>query len=212
MLSDLALKKKRMLKYFIDAAADIIKNEGAQKITARKVAQKAGYTNSTIYNYFEELSHLVYFASMRFTVQYHIEASAYLTEKNALDAYLLTWECFCRYSYKDPHIYHRIFIADLGENPKDMLQQYYDVYEEDLLEVPKEYLSLTLEPDLTDRSKAILVRAVKQGRLPEEEIEPINNMSILMWKGMLTTIINKRSTIDIDEAVQQTMSYIRKLV
>lgn len=62
-----------MWEYFIDATAKIIKEEGIEHVTIRKIADLAGFTSSTIYNYFEELSHLTFFASMRFIQDYSKE-------------------------------------------------------------------------------------------------------------------------------------------
>lgn len=210
-------KKERqirmMRKYFIDATVEIIEMDGIKEVTARKIAKKAGYTSSSIYNYFDELSHLIFFASMRFTKDYLNEATPYLMGgKNAIDSYLLTWKCFCKYSFKNPEIYHAIFIADLGENPQGILEQYYSIYEEDIFEISSEYLHLVFEHDISKRSRAILERAAKEGYLYEENIDEINEMGVLIWTGMLTRIINNRSSLDIDEAVNKTMTYMKKMV
>lgn len=50
----------RMWKYFVDATAEIIEEEGLENVTIRKVADKAGYNSATIYNYFSEVSHLIF--------------------------------------------------------------------------------------------------------------------------------------------------------
>ena len=49
-----------MWKYFVDATAEIIEEEGLENVTIRKVADKAGYNSATIYNYFSEISHLLF--------------------------------------------------------------------------------------------------------------------------------------------------------
>lgn len=60
------LKKKRMLTYFIKAAQDIMNKEGIAGVTLRKVADGAGYNNATLYNYFEDLDHVILFASLKY--------------------------------------------------------------------------------------------------------------------------------------------------
>jgi len=49
----MTIKKRRVMTYFIEAANEIIKEEGINGITIRKVADKAGFNSATIYNYFE---------------------------------------------------------------------------------------------------------------------------------------------------------------
>lgn len=43
-----------MWKYFVDATAEIIEEEGVENVTIRKVADRAGYNSATIYNYFQK--------------------------------------------------------------------------------------------------------------------------------------------------------------
>lgn len=211
------LKRKiqisEMRKAFIDAAAEIIETEGIEKVTARKVAKKIGYASSSIYNYFDDFSHLIFFASMRFTMDYLKEATDYLTGgRNAIDAYLLTWDCFCRYSFANPKIYHAIFLADLGGNTEGILEQYFSIYEDAVLDVPDEFKPIVFEHDISKRSRGILERAVKEGYLEEDDIDDMNEMGVLIWSGMLVRFINNRSSLEIEEAVRKTMKYLRNLV
>ena len=60
------IQKTRMVKYFVDATIDIIEKDGYESVTIRKVADIAGYNSETIYNYFDNLEHLLFFASMHY--------------------------------------------------------------------------------------------------------------------------------------------------
>ena len=64
------IQKKRIIKYFIDAVKQIQEEEGLQAVTIRKVADIAGYNSATLYNYFENLDHLLLFASMDYFQEY----------------------------------------------------------------------------------------------------------------------------------------------
>ena len=46
------IRKKRMRRYFVEAAKKIIQEEGIDGVTLRKVAKGAGYNGATLYNYF----------------------------------------------------------------------------------------------------------------------------------------------------------------
>ncbi|MDP4092633.1 MAG: TetR/AcrR family transcriptional regulator, partial [Bacillota bacterium] len=54
------LQKSRMKKYFIDAAKEILVNEGVSNVSVRKVGEVTGYSYATIYNYFKNLDHLLW--------------------------------------------------------------------------------------------------------------------------------------------------------
>jgi AcrR family transcriptional regulator len=54
-----SLKNQRVRSYFVQAAKKIILDEGVENVSVRKVADLAGYTYSTIYNYFNNLNELL---------------------------------------------------------------------------------------------------------------------------------------------------------
>ncbi|MHB1392234.1 MAG: TetR/AcrR family transcriptional regulator [Clostridia bacterium] len=55
-----SLKRERIKMYFLEAAKEIIINEGYEKVSVRKVADIAGYSYATIYNYFADLNELMW--------------------------------------------------------------------------------------------------------------------------------------------------------
>ncbi|MGE5701238.1 MAG: TetR family transcriptional regulator [Clostridia bacterium] len=207
------IKLKRMLQYLVDATVEIIEEEGIENVTARKVADRAGYTGSTIYNYFDELSHLIYFASMRLVKPYLQELSVCLEGgANYVEKYIRSWECFCKHSFHNPKLYHAIFIADLGKKPEEMLEHYFTIYSSDLIGMPEEIKPLLYNPDLTSRSKALLELAKKERDLDDRVIEEVNEMAVLIWEGMMTTLLNKRREMDPQQAIDKTMHYIHAIM
>jgi AcrR family transcriptional regulator len=212
------MKKKeiqmgRMWKYFVDATAEIIEEEGIDKITIRKVADRAGYNSATIYNYFTELSHLIFFASMKFLKTYTDEVANYMEEgKSPIEKYLLAWECFCKHSFKSPQIFHAIFITDLGEHPEDLLAEYYKLYPNDLINIPEGLKPILFERNMNKRGLTLLQAAASEGNIKEENINAINELTILIWQGMLSNILNNRTHHDIEAAEKITMNYIKEIV
>ncbi len=54
------LQEKRMKEYFIQATKDILKGEGLKSISVRNIADQAGYSYATLYNYFKDVNDLVF--------------------------------------------------------------------------------------------------------------------------------------------------------
>jgi AcrR family transcriptional regulator len=54
------IQEARMRQYFIQAAGEILKGEGIAALSVRNVADKAGYSFATIYNYFRDVNELVF--------------------------------------------------------------------------------------------------------------------------------------------------------
>ncbi len=53
------IQEERMRGYFIQAARDLIRSEGLKSISVRYVAEQAGYSYATLYNYFKDIKDLV---------------------------------------------------------------------------------------------------------------------------------------------------------
>ncbi len=203
----------RMVSYFIDATAQIIEEEGIDKVTIRKVADLAGYNSATIYNYFGEISHLIFFTSMRFLKKYTDALPGYLSKgKNSLEKYLLLWECFCKFSFEEPQIFFAIFSSDLGAEPEELMKDYYDIFPSDIIDLPEDLKPMVLESSLSVRNRIALERCVEDGYIKKENTLKINEMILLVWQGMLTLILNQRYSYSNDEALEITMNYIRQIV
>jgi AcrR family transcriptional regulator len=208
------IQRTRMWKYFVEATAQIILEEGVPNVTIRKIADLAGYNSATIYNYFSELSHLVFFASMKFLKPYtdaavHVYQASDLT---AQERYIRVWEIFCQHSFQNPQIFHAIFIADLGSQPEELLKHYYSVYPADLIAIPEELQQMLGTHNITKRGHFSLELLVKEGHLQQEKIDAINELTLLIWQGMFTAFLNNRSNYTPDEATRHTVRYIREIV
>lgn len=54
------LQEERMRGYFIEAAKTSLKGEGLKSISVRNIAEQAGYSYATMYNYFKDIKDLVF--------------------------------------------------------------------------------------------------------------------------------------------------------
>ena len=52
--------EERVKGYFLEAAKDLIRGEGLEVISARNVAERAGYSYATLYNYFNDIRDLIF--------------------------------------------------------------------------------------------------------------------------------------------------------
>ena len=103
-MTNKAIQRSRMWKYFIEATVEIIETEGIHQVTIRKVADRAGYNSATIYNYFNEQSHLIFFASMKMLKSYVEDVTTNMARgQNSYEKYMLAWECMCKHSFEKPY-------------------------------------------------------------------------------------------------------------
>ncbi len=55
------IQEKRMKGYFIQATKEILKGEGIQSLSVRNIADQAGYSYATLYNYFKDVNDLLFY-------------------------------------------------------------------------------------------------------------------------------------------------------
>ncbi|MDQ0300171.1 AcrR family transcriptional regulator [Salibacterium salarium] len=203
------IQRDRMWHYFIDATAALIEEEGLEQVTIRKVAERAGFTSSTAYNYFGELSHLIFFASMRFMQGYIQELPNYMKKgNNKVETWLHAWRCFSSHSFRNPHTYAAVFINNLGAFPGELLQEYYNQFSSELVGVPDEIIPFLMEHNLEKRSSLYLQGAVEEGLISAENVDMISDVTLMIWRGMMTTLLNNRLRVSPEEAEERTMSYV----
>lgn len=207
------VQKERMWRNFIEVAVELIESEGIENITIRKVADKVGYSASTAYNYFQELSHLIFFAAMRFTKGYIEDLPHYMDRgTNTIDKWLYSWECFCKHSFENPKIYSIIFINNLGAVPEDLIDHYYTMYKMELVGLPEPVQDIILQHTLDKRSSLYVQGAVKEGLIKPGDVSFITDVTLLIWQGMMTSLLNKRTHYSTSEALRKTLSYIYESV
>ncbi|SKA45718.1 DNA-binding transcriptional regulator, AcrR family [Chitinophaga eiseniae] len=111
-----ALQEQRIRGYFIEATKEILKSEGLKSVSVRNIAEKAGYSFATLYNYFKDAKDLVFLCVQDFQE----ECSAHVVTRSAkaarggkkLRAILLAYlEYFVQY----PGIFELFFMEKLSE-------------------------------------------------------------------------------------------------
>ncbi len=76
------IQTARMWRYFLDAASELMEEKGLNNIKIREIADRAGYTSSTAYNYFRDLSHLKFLR--RCVIPLHMYTICPITWKKAI--------------------------------------------------------------------------------------------------------------------------------
>lgn len=207
------IQKKRMMSYFIEATNQIIENEGIDSITIRKVSDIAGYNSATLYNYFENLDHLIFFSSMKYLKEYVLSLPEYLkNSKDPIDKYLRIWECFCKHSFRKPRIYYTIFFDKFSNSLNDDIKEYYSIFPEELGKQSKDILSMLLGQNVYDRNRSILESCIPKDLIKEEDLEEVNEMNLLIYSGMLSRVLNEQTDYTIDEAVARTLLYLKRSI
>ncbi len=207
------IKKKRTLKIFIDAAAQIIEQEGISGVTIRKVAQIAGYNSATIYNYFDNSTQLISLAAMKFIDEYVHDLPNYIDKAdNEMEEFIFIWECFCNHCFKNPEIYYAVFTEDVGSQPDNLIEDYYSLYPEELENIPDVLTEMLTEPDFAKRCQILITPCIQADYFEPKEAAEVNELIRLIYQGMLSLIINNRIDYSAEEAADHVIKHIKKII
>ncbi len=204
------IKTRRMLSYFIRSAQDIMKKEGISGITLRKVADGAGYNTATIYNYFDDLDHVILFASLKYLQIYNQELDLQLKNcKTAKDAFFISWDTFCKVSFQYPEAFHQIFFTKHSSSLERICKQYYDIFPEERAASTSSLYPIISDYRLLTRNYLVLDPLLKETGLDaSKHIDLMNELIISAYQYLLFDCLSTKST---DEAsIQQYTDRMRQ--
>ena len=122
------LQKQRMMKYFIDAAKTLMKQEDMKEISVRKIADLAGYSYATLYNYFRDLDHLLWYVIIDILDELAEKIQKVVEDENTTGIDKIKEACriYIYYFLENPNAFRLMFTNHPGVPPEDivpMLQQ-----------------------------------------------------------------------------------------
>lgn len=212
MESNKTKRKNRTLIYFIEAAKDIIKEEGMEALTIRKVADRAGYNSATIYNYFTDLDQLLLYASLGSLAEYNEEVTAAIPEgASASDSLTIMWEIFLDHAFANPKIYNRIFFGKNSHNLHKLCEQYFDLFPNEKTSPIGEFEEIADYVSLSHRNAKGIEQICEEEGLPTDRVDEINNIMILTFRGLLSGYILNGST-DAEGYKERMLQYYKFLM
>lgn len=213
-LTNKDIRKKRTLAYFIEAAQKIIAEEGEGKLTIRKVASLAGYNSATLYNYFDDLDHLILYASLKYLNLYNIDvAKRTRDDMSARERLAAMWESFCRMSFEYPGAFAHIFFDKHSKDLQSICRQYYELFPEELNWPIAKLSSVESYLSLPERNRITLQNFCTEEGLPFSNVEIVNELMLLTYKGLLYERIGQGMNAGCNTYfVEKMLSYVDHLL
>jgi AcrR family transcriptional regulator len=185
-LSNKELQRKRTLIYFIEAAQEIMNEEGISNITIRKVAKRAGYNSATLYNYFDDLDHLILYASLKYLHLYNADLIKKLPLcSNERERSLQMWRSFCQVSFLHPEPFERIFFCKYSTQLESIYKKYYLLFPEELKAPSNDLDPIFLSVSLSNRNKMALELLFHEENIPETNLSVINDLMLSAYHELL---------------------------
>lgn len=207
-------QKRARMALFIDCTYELIEEIGYNEISIRRIADRAGYHNSSIYFYFSDLDQLLALASVRYFEEYSKSlASISSLYSGDADVFYPIWECFCKFAFERPHVYKLFFFGKYGENITALLNQYYAIFPEEKREYSAVVREMYFSNTFKDRCRAILLPLIHTpwARLSTATVDLVNELSIAYFKSLLDEKCTD-SALDNEELTTRFMQALHYLV
>lgn len=100
------IQRNRVKKYFLEASIAIIKEEGLENLTTKKIGDRAGYSYATIYNYFENFNELICISMIQMAHECADHITANLKGDNILEVCSNFSDLLVEYNATNTNIYY----------------------------------------------------------------------------------------------------------
>lgn len=181
------LQKRRNTILFINATQEVIEEEGLENISIRKIAQKAGFHNSTIYLYFKDLDQLTMLASMKYFQEYS-QMLEVQSQKEATPAenFMAIWDFFCDAIMKKPHIFYNFFFGKRSNDLRETINMYYDIFPAELKSFSADIEIMYFGKNIIERSLKLLPPLIPEdNHITEDNLDMLNEIIVSYCKYKL---------------------------
>lgn len=182
------LKRNRARMYFLEAAKEMIHAAGVESVTVRKVADAAGYSYPTLYNYFEDLNELLW-ETRQYMIRELVGILQQKMQASIQDAEDLKkmFRTYVEYYVESPNVF-RFFYFHYLQKPNKQTQDD--------------------EPDFSAMWGESFKSFVISGRLNEKDIEAVAKTSIYVIHGMLTLHFSNNGDLSVNANLYRDLEKI----
>ena len=183
----LTVKRKRIMTYFIEATEKLIRSEGLDGLSIRKIAGEAGYNSATIYNYFNDLEELTLFGSVCYLREYVAKLEKELRpDMRAIDQYRTIYRCFNHYAFRFPDIYHNMFFGKYSYKLGAVLHLYYhELFPGELDNFSERMKSMLVSGSMWERDHITIDKMVQEGDMDADKADTTLSLVIAVHQNFI---------------------------
>lgn len=202
----LSIKKKRIMVYFIEATEELIKEDGIDGLSIRRIASKAGYNSATLYNYFDDLEHLILFASVRHLREYVTTLGRSIKpDMNALETYRVIYGLFSEYSFRSPEIFNNMFFGRHRDRLTDVLKRYYELFPDEIGEQKRFVKGMLSQGNIYERDQAFMEGLVAEGFVDPKKKDMTVQLLVRTHQSFLWDATMEGPELDVGQYVENFM-------
>lgn len=195
-------------KDYIVKTNELIKQNGIDSVSIRKLATEMGCSSANLYRYFSSLEELIYYSQLAELKDYIISLNA--AEKiwgNVWEKYVGVWYCYCMEAFRKPVAYNLLFFNNYETTLSEAIGEYYHMFPEEIDESSTSFQVMLTNPEFLGRDFEMCKLCVKENAITYNNAIVLNRVVCLLYKGYLKTIMDKK-IVDEEEINKYVWDYI----
>jgi AcrR family transcriptional regulator len=198
------------MSHFIDAADQIISDKGIDGLTIRGVSEIAGYNSATLYGYFSNLDHLIYYTYMKHISELEqILKPAFELSGNPTESLEVVWRLFCKYAYENTSVVYTLMLSPYSVDFNEILNDYMQIY---TAKTETDEAKCLFKDSIFDAIIYKLNAFEKELNLEEEEVEELNSFIQTYFQGQLVRTMTLDSEIGLENYLGRMVRFIDQII
>lgn len=199
------IKCKRIMIYFIEATQKLIRTEGMDSLSIRKIANTAGYNSATLYNYFYDLEHLIMFGSVCYLREYVLAlASSLNSEMTSKERFQTIYHCFNEIAFQNPDIFYHMFFGRYSSSLGEVLHTYYyELFPDELDGLGEPMKRMMVAGTMRERDSVTMQAMVEDGFVALEKKDMTLDLIIAVHQSFLYQAYIQNGELDIEKHKQK---------
>ena len=205
------LQRSRIISYLVTATEQLIRDEGIQQVTSRKIGMAAGYSSATIYTYFVDVDELILFASVGYLRDYVRTLSTLdLKSLNARERYERVTRRFTETMFRNPEIFYNMFFGRHRDQLDSILREYYAIFPEEISNLSDGLRQTIFEGSLYSRHRHMVAALVRDGFVSEASGDALTELAVRLQQSFLIEL--KEGQGDADAALARFCALFSSLL
>ena len=186
VINDYTGKKMNKKTELVLKTYELLKTAGPYDIKIRTIADACNCTTTVIYRHFDDLDHLIRFASVRFLENYIVEIQSITNEKtDALEMVETLWEVFAKYAFKNIEVFDELFWGKYKEKLGDTIFEYYQMFPDEWKNLDGLFTTIFFNNDILERTYTMVRRAAMIGYFSLDDSQMLSDMECSLFHGLM---------------------------
>lgn len=165
---------------------ELLKTTSPADIKIRTIAAECHCTTTVIYKHFDDLDHLILFASVKFLENYIIDLQNIVNEKSdPLEMLVAMWKHFAKYAFQTIDIFELLFWGKYKERLGDTIFEYYQIFPDEMKKLDGLFTSVFFNNEIKARNYMIVHRAAVAGYFSYDDAEMLSDLQVHLFYGLL---------------------------